>query len=165
MATLIDVFGQLIQAAAGVATIIGVAGIWVAYQQWKSGIRSQQESTALGIFKDYLQLALTYPDLASPTPDLHKGHRQSPDFRRYQWFVSVMLFACEQIVSLQPDDTAWRASVADHLHIHRRYLASTAFKSDRYSRELRQMIDEVVRSVQRSEREVSANAAGAEVRS
>jgi Na+-translocating ferredoxin:NAD+ oxidoreductase RnfD subunit len=143
-----DVLEKLIQLLAGVATIAGVAGIWVAYGQWKSGIRGQQEATALGIFKDYLQLALAHPDLASPAPDIHTLGRRSADFRRYEWFVAVMLFACEQIVALQPKDREWRSSVADHLNIHRHYLASSHFNSDRYSSELRQLISGAVRSIE-----------------
>lgn len=51
-----------------------------------------------------------------------------------------MMFACEQIVALQPKDREWQASVADHLNIHKWYIQSSYFYPDRYSLELRQMI-------------------------
>jgi hypothetical protein len=134
---------EVTQIAANLATVAAAGGVWVAYRQWKSGVRSQQEATALGIWKDYVQLALAHPDLASPDASLLNGDRRSERFRRYDWFVSAMLFACEQIVALQPHDREWRASIADHLHIHRVYLSHPSFLPDRYSLELRQLLTAV----------------------
>lgn len=137
---MIDTLVNITQIGANLATMAAVLAVWVAYKQWKSGVRSQQEATALGIWKDYIQLALSHPDLASPSPELSASHRKLAQFRQYEWFVSAMLFACEQIVALQPSDREWQASIADHLHIHRAYLASQRFNPDRYSLELRQLI-------------------------
>lgn len=133
------------QFGANVATMVGVVGVFVAYRQLHAGLRGQREATALGIWKDYLQLALAHPELASPGPDILAEDTKSKDYRRYEWFVSTMLFACEQIIALELDDTQWRESVQDHLNIHKSYLCNPEFRPERYSFALRKLITAVIR--------------------
>lgn len=129
---------------ANVATIVGAGGLIVAYLQLRAGLQGQREATALGIWKDYLALALQHPHLAAPQPYLTGVGRDSETFARYEWFVSMMLFACEQIVALQPRDREWRSTVQDQLRLHREYLRGTEFSANCYSKQLRALIKMVV---------------------
>lgn len=135
------------QFGANIATMVGVVGVFLAYRQLHTGLLGQREATTLGIWKDYLQLALTNPDLASPEPHILVEDRRSERYRKYEWFVSTMLFACEQVIALEPDDAQWRESVKDHLNIHRLYLCSPEFRPERYTLALRALITAVTRPV------------------
>src|SRR4051812_23552184 len=99
-----DKWVQLSQIGANVATILGVAGIIVAYRQLRAGQRGQREATAIGIWKDYLHLALDHPRFSLPQPYMTGAGRGTEDFTRYEWFVSSMLFACEQVLALEATD-------------------------------------------------------------
>lgn len=114
---------EITQIAANVATTIGVAGIFVAYWQFREGAKAQRQATALDAWRDYLQLALENPQLAFPSLQLMEGGVEAKDRDRYKWYISLMLFACEQALAANPDDTAWQAAIVNQLKHHRVYLS------------------------------------------
>ena len=132
-----------IQVGANVAAILGLVGVVLAYRQLHAGLRGQREATAIGIWKDYLHLALQHPTLAAPREFLTTSSRGTEEFERYEWFVSAMLFACEQIVALSPDDRAWRDTVLSQLRYHKRYLGGNYFEIAHYSPVLQGLIRQV----------------------
>ena len=95
---------------------------------------SQREATASELYGNYLTLAVEYPMLASgqiPVPEVNGPTNE--DFERYEWFVSVMLHAFEQILELTAGDPIWRKAITDQIGYHRKYLASTRFIPGHYS--------------------------------
>jgi hypothetical protein len=84
------------------------------------------------------------PKLAVPSKYMTGAGKGTPDFERYEWFVSIMLFACEQIVALRPNDREWTATVVDQLRYHVAYLGDKQFGAVHYSPALRGLFSEAL---------------------
>ena len=114
----------------GVAVVALAGAIW----QVVVGRLTQREATASALYGSYLELAVEHPMLArghiSPPPDTTKV---DPEFERYEWFVSVMLHAFEQILELTKGDTIWRKAITDQIDYHKEYLSSPVFIREHYS--------------------------------
>jgi hypothetical protein len=104
---------------------------------------SQREATASELYGNYLTLAVEYPMLA-------RGHIPVPpddgkvdeEFERYEWFVSVMLHAFEQILDLTKGDQVWLTAISDQINYHEDYLSSSRFIPGHYSAELQGLFPE-----------------------
>lgn len=57
--------------------------------------------------------------MASPS-----GEGSDEEFECYEWFVSVMLHAFEQILDLAHDDEIWEKAIKDQIDYHKAYQAS-----------------------------------------
>lgn len=121
-----------------VATMLG---IFLAVLGYRSARRDQKEATASEHYQGYLSLAVEYPNLA-------KGGvgAKDPEFERYQWFVSVMLHASEEILLVTENDPEWRGAIGLQLAYHKAYLAGPEFGKERavYDKHLIALIDKVV---------------------
>ena len=119
----------------GVVAILAFIGaIWQVF----ASKRSQREATASELCGSYLELAVEYPLLAKADDSLFKD-TNSQEFEQYEWFVSVMLHACERILDLAPEDEVWRKAIQAQITYHNRYIASSRFERDFYDPELRAM--------------------------
>lgn len=121
---------------AGVAVIALIGAIW----QVLAAKKCQREATAAELYGNYLTLAVEHPLLADgyvSIPDASEPPKE--EFERYEWFVSVMLHAFEQILDLTKDKV-WRKAINDQLHYHKKYLAGPRFVAHHYSDDLVQMI-------------------------
>jgi hypothetical protein len=107
----------------GGATAIGVfiAGVaaFFTYGQYRGARQIQREATAAQIYSKYLELAVLYPELAN-------GVRPTtlPERERYEWFVSYMLNACEQIWGATINDPIWQSCVEGQLAFHQNHLCT-----------------------------------------
>jgi hypothetical protein len=142
---------QMTQIAANVATTIGVVGIFVAYLQFREGVKAQRQATALETWKDYLHLAIAHPELAFPDTRSEKQTVGANDLDRYKWFVSTLLFACEQVLVANPNDEAWRVTIINQLRHHRRYLSARERNFSVYEASLGRLIRIVVEDHLRDE--------------
>src|ERR1700686_1938015 len=68
----------------------------------------QRENTAKSIYRDYLQMAVAEPILANGDID---EIRKLDLYAKYQWFVSYLLWACEEIIHFVPWDSEWKNDV------------------------------------------------------
>lgn len=121
---------------AGVAVIALIGAIW----QVLAAKKCQREATAAELYGNYLTLAVEHPLLAGgyvSIPDACEPPKE--EFERYEWFVSVMLHAFEQILDLTKDKV-WRKAINDQLHYHKKYLTGPRFVAHHYSEDLVQMI-------------------------
>lgn len=121
------------QFAAHIATTIGVAGVAVAYVQFRAGAKAQRVTTAIVAWNEYLRLALAHPNHARPAEWVAGQGKPDPNFGEYRWFVAAMLFACEQVLEAHPGDPAWEAIVKAQLRNHRGFLALPEFDQRIYS--------------------------------
>jgi hypothetical protein len=121
-----------------------VAAVAAAIAVWQVGSsqKSQREATTIGIWKEYLNLAFENPQFAEPEPFLIIKGKSDERFPKYEWFVSAMLFACEQVLLLEPKNKQWRAAVESQLAPHTEYFFTVDFVPDYYSNTLQEMIDE-----------------------
>lgn len=120
-----------------VATVITalIAGIALGFT-WAQivGARGdQRRSFAHDLYRDYLSLAFENPKLANPILANFDYEKRTidgcqKDFERYEWFVSVMLDACQEI--LASDEKAasrsigyeWYITIETQLRYHKKYL-------------------------------------------
>jgi hypothetical protein len=101
---------------------------------------SQRENTAKSIYRDYLQMAVNDPLLADG--DFQKI-TTSNGLEKYRWFVSYLLWACEEIIEFAPKDEIWDRDVRQQIGYHRQYLLSSEFKENElgfYSEKLQDYI-------------------------
>jgi hypothetical protein len=86
-------------------------------------------------------LAVEHPRLAGAYVSLAEfDDATGGEFERYEWFVSVMLHAAEQILELTGNDEVWRATIRDQVDYHREYLSSERFNRRHYSAALCQLM-------------------------
>ena len=131
--------------------IIQFCALAWAYREYKRHQRNHKESLAKGIYSDYLKLAVEYPDLAYPSPRSIKELTSSENFKKYTWFVSYVLVACDEILSLCShnieDGNKWKTVIKEQIKFHKVYLSSSEFLNTReiegYSEELKKLINEV----------------------
>lgn len=103
--------------ATAIAAVVAVTALVFTYFQWKRTIHEQRLGAAKALYKEYLQLAMANPDLAEPDLD---ALRQDPAaFHRYEWFVSYLLLACEEVLANAPK---WSNVVHTQLGFHTDYL-------------------------------------------
>jgi hypothetical protein len=135
-------------AIGGVATVAGVAIALVAagfaWGQMTSSRKTQREAIALQRYNDYLKLAFQHPQFASGAlgdkPD-------DPDFFQYEWFVKLMLNACEGIVLFVGDDPQWVDSIKAQIRWHAKYCRTNPWFNRTYKlfyiKELCDLVDQV----------------------
>lgn len=120
----------------GVVAVFALGGaIW----QVIAARGSQREATASSLYGNYLELAVEHPKLASGTVAIPSGKSFDEEFERYEWFVSVMLHAFEQILDLVDSDKVWVKAIKDQIDYHEAYLASDGFVRGHYSETLQDL--------------------------
>ncbi len=123
-------------------SITALVALLFAYLQIRTAQQSQREATTKEIYRDYLKLAVEYPELASPD---ERGQKILQDYK-YRWFVAVMLNACEEIIEVFQNDEIWREVVLSEMECHEDYLHSKFFLAEDedhgwklYSKELKML--------------------------
>lgn len=122
----------------GFATAIGVCAAFFALVFAKgqvdaarlSSVEARQtarEAGALQAYRDYLRLCFEYPQFTS-TEIFLQEHPDIPlatitttltvDGERYQWFISILLAAAEQIILYVPEDDRWVDTIVAQLRYH-----------------------------------------------
>ena len=147
MGWLFDWLKQNGDAVTALAAIIAlVFGIW----QVLSAKYSQRESTAKELWKEYYLQSIDHPKLANPELSeldfkerLLDGDRG--EFFKYQWFVSFMLLACDEVLRLRGGGAEWQKFVENNVGYHRDYIKSQAFEKTqhRFSLKLQTKLDEM----------------------
>ncbi len=122
--------------------LIALGGLWLTFVQLKLNYRLQRETAAKTAYREYLQLCVTKPMLASG-----KVTKTSLNWDEYTWFVATLLWACDEMILNSSDKVAIAALKLD-LANHRTYFASPEFQveSALYTRDLRNLIDDVLGS-------------------
>jgi hypothetical protein len=119
---------------ATVAVLALIGAIW----QVVVSRSAQREATAAGLYGSYLALAVEYPKLAGAKVSIPQNHANfDEEFERYEWFVSVMLNAFEQIIEGTSGDDVWETTILDQMRFHSRYLTHASFTRGHYSDAMR----------------------------
>lgn len=76
---------------------------------------------------------------------MKKPDEECEEYKKYRWFVSSMLFTFEQILSAQPSDKEWKATIKAQLLLHKELLKrSRTVKAREWSIQLHKIIDEIL---------------------
>ena len=119
-------------------------------KQVQSSREDSHEATAKEIWKDYHLHGIQYSELANPDFSKLDYKKQEYDgdrvkFYDYQWFVSLMLLACDEVLRLR-GGSDWERIVKNNIRYHLPYINSgKPFQESEeiLSRELRSKIKEV----------------------
>ena len=127
---------ELAELSTVVTGVVAVLALFGAVWQVRVGRRSQREATASALYADYLSHAMQNPRLASACIEVPQKDNSTEEFESYEWFVSLMLNACEQILDLTKGDKEWEATISAQLTYHSDYLLSDRFDRGYYSQGL-----------------------------
>jgi hypothetical protein len=142
-------FAAAVTAVAAVVAL--VFGIW----QVRASEASSREATAKQIWMNYELRGFEEPRFANPSiADIDYKARSfigdAEQFLKYEWFVSFMLLACEEVLRLGGKD--WENGVDDNLLSHWPYLGGPLFAPylKNMSAMMRRRLDHVGRLAQRA---------------
>jgi hypothetical protein len=114
--------------------LVGAAALIFARQQLKLNRENQRETIAKTLYREYLKIALERPKFANPglaNIDFRKrtfdGSQET--FEQYEWFVSYMLHACEEVLRISDSD-GWKSAIKRQVSYHAEYLNSSAFADE-----------------------------------
>ncbi len=125
--------------ASAVTAIVAVIAIYVAIRQ----IRVSNRATALDTYRGYLDLAIKHTDASRRDKQKDTINLSDP---KYDAFVTYLLFAAEEVLTLFSNDDKWRNALKLDLSHHKDYFNSDAYKEDTgsYTKELQVLIKEIL---------------------
>ena len=93
--------------------------------------RTLREATAKQIWMEYYLRCIEYPKFANPELSKLDYKNQTLDGKKekffdYQWFVSFMLLACDEVIRLR-GGAEWERFAENNVSYHRDYIKSPAF--------------------------------------
>jgi hypothetical protein len=94
-------------------------GVYVAFTQLRNNRVNQRETTAKGIFREYLKLAFENPQFAEP--NYQELKKDSETFSRYSWFVAYLLWSSEEIMRFATKKDLWEKNIQLNVNYHREY--------------------------------------------
>ncbi|WP_309621924.1 hypothetical protein [Novosphingobium sp.] len=114
-----------LQALAGLVTmvvaVLALAGVKL---QIDASARLQQEQSARDIYREFLNLSISRPELANPD---YCAIRSGSQRAAYENYVEYLLYTGDQLLAASP---TWEATLTDHLKPHREYLCAESDWSD-----------------------------------
>jgi hypothetical protein len=109
-----------------------------------------KKNSAETIWRQYELLCIRHPDFACPELSKLDINRKTFDgtvqkFISYEYFVSFLLYACEDIEEVYGDEQDWIDSILDELDWHQEYLTSEYFSEylPTIAPKIRQIIEEM----------------------
>jgi hypothetical protein len=102
---------DLAQLAPLLTSIVAAVGVGVAWKQLDRNRTNQRETTAKGIWRDYLRLAIEHPDFAF-------GRYNEAEQSKYEWFIAYLLWGAEEILEF---DASWERNVEVTVGYHRQF--------------------------------------------
>lgn len=138
-------WSSMLSTFASIATIIAACltgfAVYVALKQ----IKTSHTQNAIGLYNQYLQLCIQYPQLASGMKK--PSSKDCSSYAQYLWFVTTMLNCFEQILLSCGDDHQWINTITIQLSKHKEALLNSgALERDEWEPELLVIIKEVVKS-------------------
>jgi hypothetical protein len=136
---------QWAQIAPGVTPIVALSALLIAWWQLAVNRANQRENTAKATFREYLKLAVQYPELSWNNYESLTGD----DLERYKWLVGYFLWSAEELLEYTPREDVWRRNLEMLAGYHREYLKSPDFMSrefETYSGKTKELIKRVVKS-------------------
>jgi hypothetical protein len=140
--------------ATTIATFLALCAAAIACVQLYVSKFEARNALVKSIYKDCLRLAFDYPEYSSPSygrdgakPNYHEIKSKADKFEKYEFFVSQLLFALEEILIFKPKDTVWRKISRDQMKYHALYLQERIVGTNlekHYSRQIRELMREAV---------------------
>ena len=102
----------------------------------RQDIQRSREVSARAAWDAYLEMAFDNPDLS-----LAQIKKTDADqFEKYEWFVSRMLYAAEEVLTLSAQSKPWKAAIKTQMDFHSDYLVGEGIEYiEHYSEELKEI--------------------------
>lgn len=118
--------------------VTAIVAVVVAFMQILISKKESRLGIAKGIYKDYLMYAFANPQFSSASypldePRFDTFRKNSDEYEKYEFFVSYLLFAAEEVLELTKNNYGWRATLCDQLKYHALYLDSLDLPEHHYS--------------------------------
>ena len=138
-------FGNAAQIASAVISICALGAI---YWQVQFNFKLSRDNSVHEIYRAYLQMAVQYPRLAYPESAASIAAMTREDRARYGWFVSYLLYTCEQILASFPADPEWQRTCQEQIGYHGSYVCTTVIKDElnHFDAPMRVLIEQVART-------------------
>jgi hypothetical protein len=120
--------GVLFTALMAIVALVGVK------YQVDASARLQREQSARDIYREFLNLSISRPELADPD---YCAIKESPQASAYFNYVDYLLYTSEQMLAASPD---WEPTLNDHLAQHSAYLCTMPEAPD-YPADVSAMLD------------------------
>jgi hypothetical protein len=123
--------------------IVALIAVLVAWRQLALNRANQRETTAKATFREYLRLAVQYPELSWNNYKTLKGD----DLERYKWLVGYLLWSTEELLEFKAKEDVWTRNLRMLAGYHRDYLMSPEFleqELDTYSAKAQAHIKSVI---------------------
>jgi len=111
------------QIAPGLTPVVALIAVLVAWRQLALNRANQRETTAKATFREYLRLAVQYPELSWNNYENLKGD----DLERYKWLIGYFLWSAEELLEFTPKEDVWGRNLQMLAENHREYLKSADF--------------------------------------
>jgi hypothetical protein len=137
-------FAEWTQTAPGLTPLIALIAVLVAWRQLVLNRINQRETTAKTTFREYLRLAVQYPELSTTEYDQLKGD----DLERYKWLVGYLLWSAEELIEFRSREDVWTRNLHMLIGYHREYLKSQEFREQElgtYSAKMQALINNVIK--------------------
>jgi hypothetical protein len=137
-------------AGAAAGSLVAGASAAVAALNYHQSRRLAEEQRGYGTYADYLKLAFEHPAFSTvdTDADLDRLKKTPGSFETYEWYVSRMLWAFEQIFEIVGDDQAWRTSIEGQLQLHSPYLCGV-FRMQHYAEDYAEPLKGLLLAVKR----------------
>ena len=145
-----DTASMLSTAGTVLAVLVAIVGARVALDH----ISTSREAAALNAWNDYLRLCFENPSYAcadqarTVIPDgLERlKDNSSVQAEKYQWFLSIVLNSCEQVLLAMPNVREWRGTLIDQIWYHADAIRQVWGEwKEGYSDEMQGIVDEGLR--------------------
>ncbi len=117
------------QIAPGFTPLVAVAAVLLAWRQLVLNRNNQRETTAKATFREYLKLAVQYPELSATDFRSLQGN----DLERYEWFVGYFLWSADELLELETLESEWGRNLQMLADYHRDYFKTPQFMSKEYN--------------------------------
>jgi hypothetical protein len=131
------------QIAPDFTLLVALSAFLIAWRQLVLNRQNQRETTAKSTFREYLRLAVQYPELAQGNDGTLKGN----ELERYKWLVGYLLWSTEELLELKQTEDVWTDNLKMLLGYHYDYLSSEEFTGQElktYSTKTRALIQQVI---------------------
>jgi len=136
------------QIAPGFTPVVALAAVLLAWRQLALNRANQRETTAKATFREYLKLAVQYPELS----ECNYGALQGIERERYEWLVGYLLWSAEELLEFVPTEKEdlWTKNLQMLVDYHREYFKNSSIfmtkEFDTYSAKTQALIRRAIAS-------------------
>ena len=134
------------QIAPGFTSVVALTAVLLAWRQLVLNRTNQRETTAKATFREYLKLAVQYPELSGADYRALQG----ADLERYKWFVGYFLWSAEELLEFTLAEDAWGRNLQMLADDHGEYFKSSPMfmtkEFDTYSDKTQALIKRAIAS-------------------